>query len=250
MNNVLMNISYIIAIITEIGLPILLAVYIWKKYRVSWAIFFLGIALFLLSLIRIPLNNFLNSIILLNFKGDTAVILTGLFASFTAGVFEEGVRVLAFGAIIKKRSYKKGVMYGIGHGGGGESMILVGITVLFNFIVFKFFPHILPDNALLQFENMVWYMPMIGALERIFAIIIQISLSVLVIYAFIKRRYYFILIAVAYHMLIDFAAVYINYKYGILLTEILMFIFMVISIIIILVLRPKKDLTEAEKPVI
>ncbi len=241
-----MNISYIIAIIIEIGLPLLLAIYFWKKYRVSWAIFFLGMALFLLSLLRIPLNNLLNSVISLNFRGDLAVILTALILSFTAGLFEEGVRVLAFGAIIKQRSYEKGIMYGIGHGGGGESMIFVGVTVLINFIIYKFFPHILPYNIISQFENIAWYLPMIGALERIFAIIIQISLSVLVIYAFIKRKYYFILIAIFYHMLIDFVAVYINYKYGIFLTEISVFIFAVISIILIYILKPKKDYIKTE----
>lgn len=246
MNRTFIDISYIIAIIIEIGLPLLLAIYVWKKYRVSWAIFFLGMALFLFSLVRIPLNNLLNSVISLNFRGEVAVILTGLILSFTAGVFEEGARVLAFGAIIKQRSYEKGIMYGIGHGGGGESMILVGATVLFNFIVFKFFPYILSDSVLSQFENLAWYLPMIGALERIFAIIIQISLSVLVIYAFIKRKYYLIPVAIFYHMLIDFAAVYINYKYGIFLTEISVFIFAVIGIIIICILKPKRDFIKTE----
>ncbi len=242
MNNTLTNISYIVAIIIEIGLPVLLAVYFWKKYRVSWSIFFLGMALFLVSLVRIPLNNYINSIIFLNLRGETAYIAVFLFASVTAGVFEEGARVLAFGAIIKQRSYEKGLMYGIGHGGGGESIIFVGVTVLSNFLIFKFFPHILPADVLEQFENMAWYLPMVGAMERIFAIIIQISLSILVVQAFIKRKYYFIIIAVIYHALIDFVAVYVNFKSGVLITEILVFVFALVSIAIIFLLKPKKYL--------
>lgn len=242
MNNILTTISYIIAIIIEIGLPVLLAVYFRKKFRVSWAIFFLGAAMFLVSLIRIPLNNYINTIIFLNLSGEVAYIVTFLFASVTAGVFEEGVRVLAFGAIIKQRSYEKGLMYGIGHGGGGESVIFVGITVLSNFLVFKFFPHLLPASVLEQFKNMAWYLPMVGAMERIFAIIIQISLSVLVVQAFIKRKYYFIIIAVIYHTLIDFVSVYVNFKFGVLLTEILVFVFALVSITIIFMLKPKKYL--------
>jgi uncharacterized membrane protein YhfC len=242
LNNTLTNISYIVAIIIEIGLPVLLAVYFWKKYRVSWSIFFLGMALFLVSLVRIPLNNYINSIIFLNLRGETAYIAVFLFASVTAGVFEEGARVLAFGAIIKQRSYEKGLMYGIGHGGGGESIIFVGVTVLSNFLIFKFFPHILPADVLEQFENMAWYLPMVGAMERIFAIIIQISLSILVVQAFIKRKYYFIIIAVIYHALIDFVAVYVNFKSGVLITEILVFVFALVSIAIIFLLKPKKYL--------
>jgi len=240
MNNTLLDISYIISIIVEVGVPIILAVYIWRKYRISWAIFFLGIAFFLLSLVRIPLNNLLNSIISSNFRGDLAIILIGLFASFTAGLFEEGVRVIAIGAIIKQRSYEKGIMYGIGHGGGGESMIFVGMSVLFSFLAYKFFPDVIPVNLLSQLAGIDWYMPLVGALERIFAVTIQISFSVLVMYAFMKRKYYLILAAIFYHMIVDFTAVYINYKFGILLTEILVFVFAVISLTVIFILKPKK----------
>ncbi len=241
MNNTLLNASYIISIIIEIGVPITLAVYMWKKNRTSWAIFFLGMILFLISLIRIPLNNLFSSIIANNFSGDLVIILIGLFASLTAGIFEEGVRVLAFGAIIKPRSYNKGIMYGIGHGGGGESMIFVAMSVLISFIIYRFFPGILPTSLLVQIAGVDWYIPLIGALERIFAIAIQISLSVLVMYAFLKRKYYFILISILYHMIIDFFSIYINYKFGILLSEISVFIFAVISVFIIYILRPRKE---------
>src|SRR4030066_315600 len=165
----LINISYIVSIIIEIGIPVVLAIYMWKKYKISWAVFFLGMLLFLVSLSRIPLNNAFSSYITLKFSGDTALILAGLFVSLTAGIFEEGVRVLAFGLIIKSRSYEKAVMY-----------------------------------------------------------------------AFLKRKYYFILIAILYHMTVDFISIYINYKFGIFLTEIMIFIFAGISIALIYILRPRK----------
>jgi uncharacterized membrane protein YhfC len=241
MNNILLNTSYVISIIIEIGVPITLAVYMRKKYGASWAIFFLGMILFLISLIRIPLNNLFSSIIVNNFSGDLVIILIGLFASLTAGIFEEGVRVLAFGAIIKPRSYDKGIMYGIGHGGGGESMIFVAMSVLASFIIYRFFPDILPASILVQIAGIEWYVPLIGALERILAIAIQISLSVLVMYAFLKRKYYFILISILFHMVIDFVSVYINYKFGILMSEISVFIFAVIGVFIIYILRPGKE---------
>ncbi len=239
MSSILLDISYIISIIIEIGVPLALAIYMWKKYRASWGIFFLGTLLFLVSLVRVPLNNLFSSLIVNNFSGNLVIVLIGLFASFTAGIFEEGVRALAFGAIIKQNSYDKGIMYGIGHGGGGESMIFVGMSVLVTFIIYKF-PNVLPSNLSEQIAGIAWYMPLIGALERIFAIAIQISLSILVMYAFLKKKYYFILVAVLYHMVVDFVAVYISYKFGILLTEILTFIFAVASVAIIYILRPGK----------
>jgi uncharacterized membrane protein YhfC len=56
------DMAYIIAIAIEILLPIILAIIIWKKFKVSWAIFFLGMVLFLVSLARSPLNNYLGSL--------------------------------------------------------------------------------------------------------------------------------------------------------------------------------------------
>jgi len=55
----LKDVAYIAATAIEILLPIILAIIIWKKFKVSWAIFFLGIVLFLASLIRTPLNSYL-----------------------------------------------------------------------------------------------------------------------------------------------------------------------------------------------
>jgi len=240
MDNFLIDISYLIAVFIEIGLPLFLAIYIWKKYRVSWSIFFLGMLLFLVSLIRLPLNYFFSSFILRYFAGDLAIALIYLFASFTAGLFEEGVRVLAFGVIIRKISFKKGIMYGIGHGGGGESMIFVGFSVLISFIAYKFFPEIVPSYLSGDIYNISWYIPLVGAIERIFAIVIQISLSILVISAFIKRKYYLILAAVVYHVLVDFLSAYAGYISGVLVTELLVFVFAVIGGIIIYVLRPHK----------
>src|SRR4030042_2926432 len=176
---ILINISYIVSIIIEIGIPLVLAIYLWKKYKISWAIFFLGMLLFLVSLSRIPLNNPVSSYITLKCSGDSALILAGLFVSLTAGIFEEGVRVLAFGLFIKSRSYEKAVMYGIGHGGGGESRVFVGISVLVSFIIYRFFPGILPADLLPQIAGAGWYLPLIVELERIFAMAMHFSISVL-----------------------------------------------------------------------
>lgn len=241
MKNYLLDVSYIIAVIIEIGLPIALAVFAWKKFKVSWAIFFLGMGLFIASLIRIPLNSYVTFYLQSKFSGEISFLITALFASLTAGIFEEGVRALAFGAIIKNRTYYKGIMYGIGHGGGGESMIFVGLSVLAGYVMYRFFPNILPQISLSQISSIAWYLPLVGALERIFAIAIQISLSVLVMYAFLNKKYYFIAVAIFYHMLIDITVMYVVQKSGIFLAETAAFIFAVIGIAIILLLKPKTN---------
>jgi uncharacterized membrane protein YhfC len=163
-------------------------------------------------------------------------------AGLMAGIFETGVRCIAIGAVIKPRDYYKGLMYGIGHGGGGESMVFVGLSTLANYIIFRFFPNILPANILPQIQAAVWYLPLVGALERILAISIQIAFSVLIMYAFMYRKYYMIAVTVVFHAIVDFVAYYINYKFGFWFAEIGVAVFAIIGIIIILKLRPRGNI--------
>lgn len=236
----LKDFSYILTAIIEIGLPIALAILVWKKFKVSWAVFGLGLVLFLASLIRIPLNNYLGTLLQSNFRGEIFYILYGIMAGLMAGIFEEGVRCIALGAVIKPLNYYKGIMYGIGHGGGGESMIFVGLTTIANFVVFRFFPNILPVNIVSQIEQVAWYLPLVGAMERIFAIAIQIAFSVLIMYAFMYRKYYIIAVTVIFHALVDLVAFYLNYKFGFWYAEIGVAVFAVAAIIIIFKFKPRR----------
>ena len=236
----LKDLLIIAAIIIEICFPLALAIFFRKRFKVSWSIFFVGLALFLASLIRIPLNNYVSGILKYYFLENNLLLISILFPSLTAGIFEEGFRTLGIGLIIRKKTFEKGLMYGLGHGGGGESMILVGGSLLANFIIYKFFPSI-PGASILksQFELMKWYMPLVGAGERVLTVIIQIAFSVLIMHAFINRKYYFIIYAILAHIVVDFLAVYFNIKFGIFWAEISVIIFALISIFIILFFRLK-----------
>jgi len=237
----LRDISYIVAIIIEIGLPIALAIIFRKKFKVSWAIFFIGLALFIVSLIRIPLNSYVSGLFKYYFMGTNLVLVSILFPSFTAALFEEGFRTLGIGLIIRNKSYEKGLMYGVGHGGGGESMILVGGSLLANFIIYKFFPAFPSIGGALktQLEAVSWFMPLVGAGERVLTIIVQIAFSILIMHAFLNKKYYFIVYAFLAHLVIDFVAVYLNFKFGILWAEIAVIIFASAALAAILLLKPK-----------
>ena len=103
----LRDISYIIAISIEIGTPIALAIIFRKKFKVSWAIFFIGLALFIVSLIRIPLNSYVSGMLRYYFMGTNLVLVSILFPSFTAALFEEGFRTLGVGLIIRNKIIRK-----------------------------------------------------------------------------------------------------------------------------------------------
>ena len=231
----------------EIGIPIALAIVFRKKFKVSWAIFFIGMALFIVSLIRIPLNNYVAGMLRYYFMGTNLILVSILFPSFTAALFEEGFRTLGIGLIIRGKSYEKGLMYGAGHGGGGESMLFIGVSLLANFIIYKLFPAF-PGADILksQFQSVSWFMPLVGAGERVLTIIVQIALSVLVMHAFLYKKYYFIVYAFIAHIVIDFVAVYLNFRFGILWAEIGIIIFAAIALAVILLLKPKKTVVKED----
>lgn len=231
----LKDISFVLAILFEIGVPLVIASFLAKRFRVSWKIFFIGLALFLVSLVRIPLNNIFSEFLRFNFMGEKLIILSILFPSFTAALFEEGFRTLGIGLIVRQKNFHKGLMYGIGHGGGGESMIFVGFSLLANYIAYKLLGN-LPMLAPLKesFDSMSWHMPLIGAGERMMTIVIQIAFSVLVMAAFLKKKYYLIFIAFLMHLAVDFIAVYVASRTSILWSELTVLLFTVISVLIII----------------
>jgi len=231
----LKDIAFIIAIMLEIGVPIIIASFFAKKFKVSWKIFFIALALFLVSLIRLPLNSFVQGLIRYNFLGEKLILLSVLFPSFTAALFEEGFRTLGIGFLVKEKNYYKGLMYGIGHGGGGESMIFVGFSLLINFIAYKVFGNLPMFSSLKStFDSLSWYMPLIGAGERMMTIVIQIAFSVLIMAAFLNKKHYLIFIAFLLHLIFDFTAVYLNLKTSIFWAELLVTLFTVLSLMIII----------------
>ncbi|MDZ7838591.1 MAG: YhfC family glutamic-type intramembrane protease [Actinomycetota bacterium] len=78
-------------------------------------------------------------------------------------------------------------------------------------------------------------------MERVFAIAVQIFFSILIVQAFINKKYYYIAIAFALHLMLDFLAVYVNYKFSIFMAEVVVFVFALAGIIFIIMMRPREN---------
>ncbi|MFQ5711458.1 MAG: YhfC family glutamic-type intramembrane protease [Candidatus Geothermarchaeales archaeon] len=83
---------FLAAALIEILLPIALALYLRRKYGVSWKIFLIGAVMFAFSLIRIPLNTAFSSSIHRYVSGLALYLSRVSFPDLTAGLFEESVR--------------------------------------------------------------------------------------------------------------------------------------------------------------
>lgn len=221
---------YLVAGIIEISLPVVVILYVRKKYDLSLVVVALGGGMFLLSLVRIPLNSFVASNLSRYLFGPSLLVLSALFPSLTAGVFEEGCRFAgykyAFGP--DARNFKNGLLYGAGHG-GAESILLRGVNNVILFFFLMFAPALLPALALAQVQAVPLYLPLVGAVEGVLAFCIQVGLSIVVLQCFLKNSRKYLGYAVGFHTLIDFTVIMAAQK-SIFLSEALLGVFAVLSL--------------------
>ncbi len=134
------------------------------------------------------------------------------YGALAAGVFEETGRFVGF-TVLKRRyqGARTAVAYGIGHG-GIESILVLGLTMISNLVVAVVINSgmgsFLPAAVTEQLASTPSWMFLLGALERVLAVTVHLSLSVLVWTAVTHagRRWLFPL-AIVLHAVMDVPAV-------------------------------------------
>jgi|GEM_PF-362618 len=171
--------------------------------------FLLGIAAFTVSqiLIRIPLINYIstNNPSFYMMQATQTILMLALL-SFSAGIFEETARYLAIRYLMKKRTVKKAIFFGLGHG-GIEAVLLAGIPLL---------PHIAMMNPV---HSITLYL---SATERFLAMVIHICLSVIVLFSVKQKKINLYILAIALHGLINLMITVIATRGQIALTMIVL----------------------------
>ncbi|QSX08054.1 YhfC family intramembrane metalloprotease [Alkalibacter rhizosphaerae] len=148
-------------------------------------------------------------------------LLMALFLSFTAGLFEEVGRTVAF-LLFRRNGYRFGEVfaYGVGHG-GFESLLLVGVNTLANlvavlYLAFGWFSNAVIGNPQIfgsvgdlsaVFAANPAHLFFFGGLERVFAIMLHIALSFVVAKGVSGKRPKMVLMAILIHTAVNFVAV-------------------------------------------
>ena len=158
-----------------------------------------------------------------------------LYGTMAAGVFEETGRFVAF-HILKKRfqGVRTAISYGIGHG-GIEAVLLVGASMVANLVFAALINSGRPVpgpasvvDALTTTQPFMFYM---AGVERIMAIALQLSFSVVVWVAVTRKgRWWLFPVAIAMHAAADVpAAMYqagkVGYElvFGVLIATVVLF---------------------------
>lgn len=238
--------AYIVSFLGMIALPIGLWVYFTRKFALSWKLLLAGGLTFIASqVLHLPLVLGMGPLL-----KSVSLLINAIILGLLAGVFEETARYILFRFILKNaRSWKEGIFVGLGHG-GTEALLLGLLTAVtfVNMIVYRSIdlstvPTIPPEQLELAKQQvaaywaMPWYMAFVGFVERIFAICLHISLSVMVLYAIAYRRPLWFWLALLWHAFVDAVAVYIGQQVGVLASEVLLAVFAMISVWIVLRMR-------------
>lgn len=244
-----------------IAMPIGLAIYLTRRWKLGWGLWFIGAATFILSQVgHIPFNSvagaILNRTSMVNWSKPNQLIFNAIFLGLSAGLFEELFRYGMFRWWAKDaRSWKKGILLGAGH--GGAEAIIIGGLVFYSFFQLAAYRNIdlatvvptaqleVAKAQIAAYWSATWYAALLGAVERFFTIPVQIALSVIVLQTFTRKQWFWVWLAVLYHAVIDASAVYLLKPLGMYWTEALIGGFAVLSIILIFSLRqPEPDLPQ------
>ena len=163
-----------------------------------------------------PISRFING----------SIVAFVLYGAIMAGVFEECGRYLVLKYIMKKnRTRENAVMYGIGHGGIEVLVVLLPAMILYLVIAILFrngdvnsalsalkITEETAASALVSVQAAATFnygLMAMNVIERLFAMLLHIGLSVLVYYGVVKSKKGYLPAAILLHMLADiFPALY------------------------------------------
>ena len=223
--------SLIITVILMIAIPVIFFIYWRKKHKQQTKIGYLiaGAVGFIVSVRVLELGVHLVCIVTDNpvsrfINGNTIAFV--LYGIIMAGVFEECGRHIVLKYIMKKnRTPENAVMYGIGHGGIEILAVLLPSMILYLVIAVLFSAGNI-ENALstlnITEQTAAAALPSVEAaaafdyammamnvLERLFAMLLHIGLTVVVYYGVCNANKDCLPIAILLHMLMDtFPALY------------------------------------------
>lgn len=220
-----MNIPlFTLSISLMILLPIVLAVWLRRRYLVAWFLFCVGIATFVGSQVyHFPLNAWLADVGLIGPVAQDAPDLwrTAVVLGLSAGISETLARVIGYWLLFRYRraeQFADGVMVGLGH--GGIEAMFVGVLTAASLTALLSIQHVdlstlgmtvQQMSAVTQQLDALQNTPLVafaGLAERSVAIGLHVVLSLLVWLAFKRRNPVYAAAAALYHALVDGMAVY------------------------------------------
>jgi uncharacterized membrane protein YhfC len=208
-----------VSAIVQIGTPVCLFIYFRKKFDAKVLPLVFGVLGFVVFVL--VLESLVHSMVFRRFSLTEKPAVYIMYGIFMAGIFEETARFISFN--ILKRKYGgigTGLAYGVGHG-GAESILLAGLAMISGIVMSiiintgnaGIITNMLQGDTLAVINGQLNslaaaapYMFLISGFERLIAICIQLSLSVIVFYSVYNKKLYLYPLAILLHAIIDIPA--------------------------------------------
>ncbi len=255
----LLYITHFLNGLLMIALPVGLGFYLRRKFGLGWGLWWIGAATFVLSQVgHLPFNALLTLLfergVLPTPPQSWQMPFNALVLGLSAGLWEELTRYAVYRWWAKDaRTWRRGVVLGAGH--GGIEAAILGILVLVTYFFMLSMRNadltrMLPASQVSIAQEQIqaywsapWYDTLLGALERAFALPLQISFSVLVLQTFTRRQTRWLWLAVFWHALVDALAVFALRSWGTYIAEVLVGVASLISLFVIFGLRQPEPST-------
>ncbi len=234
-----------------LAMPLALGVYLARRLGQRWGLYLAGAATFIASqVLHLPFNLLLLNPRLELGQGELTLgfAASAAMLGLSAGVFEETARYLVLRFWQRTaRSWREALMFGAGH--GGIEAIIVGAIVLLTLAQMIAYrgvdlSTVVPANQLELAQQQVaeyWAagpsLALLGALERLFALCLHLSLSVMVMRAFTHDNRWWVAAAIGWHALVDAVAVFSLPLLGPVTTEALIGLSAALSVLLVFRLR-------------
>ena len=248
-------ILYLLDVILLFGVPIALGVYLVRKVDLEGRWWWIGAVVYVISqVILLPMENYIINPFLNNLSSSgslpsmVVLIFGGLLLGLSTGVCEELLRYGMFRWWTKDaRTFNSSLLLGVGYGGAGS--IFLAFVVIYNFINMLTFRNmdlttLVPADQVQMLQTQIaafwsapWYFTLREAIGQIFMLTIQVSLAVMMLQTFIRKQWYWVMLAISYHILVEATRIIVlNLSNETLLNGVLG-IFAILSFLFILKLR-------------
>lgn len=182
-------IGVVFSLLISLVVPIIVFIFACVKRR--FAPYLLGVLAFTVSqvVIRIPILKYIQEhSTAYHIFSITQPILFAIVIGLSAGVFEGMARFVMMRYFMKQKDWQSGFLFGAGHG-GIEAILFVGI----NAVTYVFSPLAIAYNSSF----------FIGGIERLFAMLLHIGLSIIVLKGIVHKKFSYVLVAILIHGLVD-----------------------------------------------
>ena len=269
----LVVLTFLLVSIVEILFPLALGYFLIKKYALNWKVYAIGVLFFVLvQLIHAPLVVVMQQP-MTDYVGRIfpdhvmAVAVYAIILGLLAGLFEELGRFIVYGRFFIGNkvplSIQNGMLFGAGW--GGVESIIIGLLILLTMFSYLNAAPLTDEqvtqinvsmNGTLtsvkaaeidkQLTDLMALTPgdiLPGMAERIFAVILHITWSVMVLSAIVEKRNELLILAVLWHSATDALTFFVGQIYGVMAAEGVLFVFALAGF---LYLREKCSKTNAK----